>query len=361
MSRRVGITGVGTVNALFTGGVPALEAWLAAPRVQMAPSAAGAASIAPETLSGLIDGAEARRLSLVCQLAVAAGRLAVADAGLETGDDVGLILGTEFGDLRSTMEFADGYLDAGPSGLSALLFPNTVMNTMAAATTIAVSARALSLTLNAHTVAGELAVAHAASAVAAGRVRVMLAGGVDQADAYRGRALHALGAPRQRWGDGATFLVLEALDSATARGARILGEVRGAAWRTLPARPHGVGRSTASRAIAVALAAAGSEAASLRWAYTSASGDGARDGWERGLLETALAPYRPPAAALRLLLGQHAGAGALTVAAAAWTARTGLLPVTVDEAASPRRIAPGPGLVHAVARGGDNVALVVGA
>jgi 3-oxoacyl-[acyl-carrier-protein] synthase II len=297
----------------------------------------------------------------VSRLTIAAARFAVAEAGLDPAAGLGLVVGTELGDFTSTIAFADGYLARGPAGLSALLFPNTVMNTMAAATTIALSARALSLTLNAHTVAGELAVAQGASAVAADRVKVMLAGGVDQADAYRARTLHALRAPGQWWSDGATFLVLEALESAAARGARILGEIRGVAWRTLPAKPHGVGRSTASRAIAAALAAAGSRAASLGWTYTSASGDSARDEWERGLLETALAPHRPPAAALRGLLGQHAGVGALTVAAAAWTARTGALPLPGDEASAGRCLAPGPGLVHAVARGGDHVALVVGA
>src|SRR5205085_739772 len=77
--------------------------------------------------------------------------------------------------------------------LSPLLFPNTVMNTMAAATAIALSARDLSLTLNAPTVAGELAVIRAAGAVAAGRVAVLLAGGVDELDPAVGTVLEEAG------------------------------------------------------------------------------------------------------------------------------------------------------------------------
>ena len=47
--------------------------------------------------------------------------------------------------MRSTLAFADGYLARGASGLSPLLFPNTVMNTMAAATAIALAVAAAAL------------------------------------------------------------------------------------------------------------------------------------------------------------------------------------------------------------------------
>jgi hypothetical protein len=59
-------------------------------------------------------------------------------------------------------------------------------------------------------------------------------------------------------------------------------------------------------------------------------------------------------ASLAPLFGQHAGLGALRVAAAAWTAAAGRL---VQPAIS---VPSGPGLVHGVARGGTHVALVVG-
>ena len=356
MNQRVVITGVGTVNAHLAGDAAALAEWLAG-RPRHKPHEKATAG-ARQPVGELVDEGEARRLSRTCQLAVAASRLALAEAERPAGDDVGLILGTELGDLGSTREFADGYLDSGLSGLSALLFPNTVMNAMAATATIAVSARALSLTLSGATVGGELAVAHAAAAVASGRAAAMLAGGVDQLEPYVMRTLDALGCePPEARGEGATVVLLEPRPAAEARGARILGEIRGAAWRTLPARPHGVGRSTVSAAIAAALGAAGVEPSELGWVYTSASGDQARDAWERALLDTAIGAGRVPTAAPRLVFGQHAGAGALAVAAAVWTARTGMLPPWGDD--GPLTVS-GPGLVHAVARGGDHVALVIG-
>ena len=296
-------------------------------------------------LSRLLDETESRRLSRVCQMTVAAGRLALADAGLTGGPELALVVGTEFGDMVSTIRFVDDYLQRGIPGLSALLFPHTVMNTMAATTAIAVAAKGLSLTLNAPTVAGELAIARAACAVRAGRIEACLAGGADEpprmvVDTYREVGAGA-GAGAGVRGEGAGFVVLESLDAARARGARILGEVVGEAWRALAVRPHGVGRATRSRAIGAALASAGAGPDEIGLVYTSSNGDGPRDEWERVLLDRALAPHRPPQRSLSLPAGRHSGLAARSIATAAAEAGSGLA------------------LVHAVARGGNQVAIVV--
>src|SRR5205823_3973221 len=168
--------------------------------------------------------------------------------------------------------------------------PHTVMNTMAATAAIAVSAKDLSLTLNVPTVAGELAIARGAAAVRAGRIAACLAGGADEPPRLVLDTFREAGAGADVRGEGAGFVVLEPLDAARARGARILGEIVAEAWRALAVRPHGVGRATRSRAIAVALAGAGAEPAEIGLVYTSANGDGPREAWERALLDEALAP-----------------------------------------------------------------------
>ena len=292
-------------------------------------------------LSQLLDATEARRLSRVCQMTVAAGRLALADAGLTGGTSLALLLGTEFGDMMSTIKFVDDYLQRGIPGLSALLFPHTVMNTMAATTAIAVSAKDLSLTLNIPTVAGELAIARGAAAVRAGRIDACLAGGADEPPPFVVDTFREAGAGSDVRGEGAGFVVLESLEGARARGARILGEIIGEAWRALAVRPHGVGRATRSTAIAAALAGAGAEPAEIGIVYTSANGDGPREEWERALLHRALAPHRPPQRSLSLPAGRHGGVAARSVATAATEAG--------------ERLA----LVHAVARGGNQIAIVV--
>ena len=137
--------------------------------------------------------------------------------------------------------------------------------------------------------------------------------------------------------------MLESLDAARARGARILGEVVGEAWRALAVRPHGVGRATRSRAIAAALANAGAGPSEVGLVFTSANGDGPREAWERALLDRALAPHRPPQRSLSLPGGRHSGLAARSIATAATEAGDRLA------------------LVHAVARGGNQVAIVVAA
>src|SRR5437870_6400023 len=305
---RVVVTGVGVVTGAVTGGREQVRAFLAS-------SGAPALRIPGSALLGLVDEGEARRLSRVCQLSVAAARIALADAGL--GPDpcpgLGLVIGAEFGDLRSTIEFVNGYLCRGPGGLSALLFPHTVMNTMAATTAIAVSAKGLSLTLSALTVAGELAIARAASAIRAGRVGACLAGGADEPAPLVMSALREAGAAPELRAAGAGFVVLETFDGARERGARILGEIAGAAWRAVPARPHRIGSTASSRAIAAALTEAGASAAEVGRVYTSANGDGPREEWERALVDAALAPHRPPYQSPSVPAGRHSGLAAQSV------------------------------------------------
>jgi 3-oxoacyl-(acyl-carrier-protein) synthase len=96
-----------------------------------------------------------------------------------------------------------------------------------------------------------------------------------------------------------------------------------------------------SRAIAAALEGAGISAEEIVRVFVSSSGDGPRDRWETAILDAALVPQSRPRVALARRVGCHAGVGALAVAAAALAA---------DAQAA---------LVHGVARGGTNVALVV--
>ncbi len=398
---RVVLTAVGSISALGAGGFATLGQALEAGRpainvVRAFPVDAVGSRLAGELPEGAlaeeVGREEARRLSRICQLTVAACRLALRDAGLDPiaeGSELGLIVGSEFGDLRSSQEFADGYLKKGPAGLSPMIFPSTVMNTMAASAAIAVGAKGPSVTLNQATVAGELAVARAVSMVVSGRMPAVLVGGVDEICPILFRMLPALGGlspmdggPEGCWpfdrrhngpvrGEGATFVLLETLEGALRRGATIHAELRSAAWGNSPVGRDRVPRSDGDGSvIARALNQAGLAPDSIGWAYLSGTGDPPLDDWQLDLVRAAFGDHRPRLTSLTPLAGDHAGLGALRVAAAAWTGRSRRLvglpslkePVRDDcaFATAPGSAAvAGAGLVHGVARGGTQVALVV--
>jgi 3-oxoacyl-[acyl-carrier-protein] synthase II len=261
-------------------------------------------------------------------------------------------------------------LKRGPSGLSPMLFPGTVMNAMGAAVAITIGVKGPTVTVNQASVAGDLAVARGAALVARGQAEAVLAGGVDElcgpvyrrlADELgmlspmRGRDGRRAGTEGSRpyaaehngpvLGEGATFLVLEDHEVARARGATVLAELVGARWGNVPVAPHTapVSRADSRSALRASLAAAGVLAAALTACWGAGSGDPALDDWELALLRADL-PDRPdlvPPRALAGVFGRHAGVGAIRVAAAALAAGAG------------------PTLAHGLARGGCRTALVL--
>src|SRR5207245_1116580 len=110
---------------------------------------------------------------------------------------------------------------------------------------------------NAPTVAGELAIARGAAAIASGRARAVLAGGVDQIDPFLGSMLTDLGAGEERRGEGAVVLVLGCASLARGRGGWVPGGRRGgeagsaARASCRPSLVHGVGRGGSQVALII--------------------------------------------------------------------------------------------------------------
>ena len=377
--RRVVVTGMGMVSAAGAGGSRAVAEAVARGATGIRPVRGFDTSGWPCHLAGevddavlerLIDRDAARRLSRICRLTIGACRLALEDARADTGPSLGLVVGTEFGDFRSSGEFATGYLNRGPSGLSPMLFPGTVMNAMGAAAAIALGVKGPTVTLNQAVAGGDMAVARGAGLIARGQAEAVLAGGVDElcGPAYERLARElgvlspARGAGGARGGvegcrpyaadrngpvlgEGATFVVLEDAEIARARGATVLAELTAARAGNVPVAPHTAppGRRDPRSPVRAALAAAGLTAAALESVWGSGNGDVDRDEWELRLLRADL-PERGdllPPRALAGLVGEHGGLGALRAGAGALGAATG------------------PALVHGLARGGCRVALVL--
>jgi 3-oxoacyl-(acyl-carrier-protein) synthase len=325
-------------------------------------------------------------------MVVLACRQAVAEAGLCGSAalcQVGLVVGSQFGDLRSTEMFSLGFLRKGPLGLSPLLFPSTVMNAMAGMTSIALGLKGPMLTVNQSGVAGELAVARAVALLRAGRASAVIACGVDELFPLLYETLVQLHVPSPRGsgeeacrpfdrrhngpilGEGATAVVLELPDHAQARGAPILAEVRSACWGGIPTRPNRfpVLRRGQHAVLDQALAEAAVRPEEVGMAYLSSSGDPQHDAMELACMAATFGPNGPLLTSVTHLTGEYGGLGTFRVAAATATVLQGISP-TLDYLRQPIRtdvrfaiqaVAQPPAvvLVHGLARGGVHTAILI--
>ena len=336
---------------------------------------------------------ESRRWSRLSQMTVTACRQAVADAQLQGSDTLhtaGLVVGSELGDLQSTEAFSLGFLRKGPLGLSPLLFPSTVMNAMAGTASIALGIKGPMLTLNQPGIAGETAVARAIALLGAGRAPAVIVCGVDELFPllYETLALLNMSSPcdgreeacrpfDQRhngpvFSEGATAVVIESLEYAQARKAPILAEVRSVRWGGRAVHPHHYPsrHQLNSRMLDEVLSAATLSSEDVDVAYLSGSGDPRHDEAELALLVATFGARGPLITSVTHLTGEYGSLGTFRVAAAAVTVASGILP-TLDYLCQPIRsdvryatqsILPLPSvvLVHGLARGGVQTALLLG-
>jgi 3-oxoacyl-[acyl-carrier-protein] synthase II len=204
-------------------------------------------------LAPWLPAAEARRMGPPSRLAVAATRMALADAGLDpallAGPGTAVVLSTAFGPCSFSEALMRQVLRDGPESASPYLFTESVANAPAAQIAIACGARGANVTLCQREAGPLLAVARGAAEVAAGSAERALVGAVDEMSPLlhamldrfgalaRGRSRPGgcgeIGRPfdRRRDGvvaaDGATVLLLESAAAAAGDGRVPLARVCG--------------------------------------------------------------------------------------------------------------------------------------
>jgi 3-oxoacyl-[acyl-carrier-protein] synthase II len=277
-----------------------------------------------------------RRMDWASLMALGACRLALADAGLAAeqiaGERTSLVLGSAYGNLQETATFLDRLFARGVG--NPLLFPNMVFNAPLSYVSIELGIRGETSMLSMLEVSGEAAIAWGIDAVASGRADVCLAGGTDELGLVLHRVLEdggalAAGVPRPFdrdadglvAGEGAGVLVLERLDQARARGARVHASVTAPPGFSVPAPVHGWPRDAASLAGGLAAVVRDAEAV-----FASASGSPMHDAIEA---EALAGVTQAPVTALRGALGDFGAAGALVAAAAARAVASGTIPPTL--------------------------------
>ncbi len=259
MRRRVVVTGLGAITPVGNDVATTWKALLA--------SASGAALITKFDASkfhvrfaaevkgfdplAFMERKEAKRADLYTQFAVAASIEAMSDAGLAPGtfdpEMCGVIIGSGIGGLRTFEEQHDVYRALGPNKISPFFIPMFISDIAAGIVSMRFEAKGPNYATVSACASSAHAIGDAFRIIQYGDADVMLAGGSEAAVAPMAvggfgnmgalstrndapaTASRPFDATRDGFvlGEGAGVVVLEELEHARRRGARIYGEVGG--------------------------------------------------------------------------------------------------------------------------------------
>ncbi len=308
---------------------------------------------------GWLEPKEVKRWDRFCQFAVVAARQAVADAGLSITDSnrqrVGTAIGSGVGGLLMMETQAQVLVDRGPDRVSPFCVPMMIPNMATGLTAIALGAQGPSSAVSTACAAGSNAIGDAYRLIQLGLADAMVCGGAESAITPLGVAGFAsakalsfrnddpatasrpFDAERNGFviGEGAGMLVLESLDHARSRGARILGEVVGygmtcdAHHMTAPA-PGGIGGAEAMR---LALRDAGLEAEAVDYVNAHGTSTQANDSNETAAIKSALGDHarQIPVSSTKSMTGHLlGGSGGIEAVAAILAMEHGVVPPTIN-------------------------------
>ena len=258
MSRRVVVTGMGAITPIglsvdeFWAGIR--EGKIGFDRITRFDTADYKCKLAAEVKGfagkDYMDFKAAKRMELFSQYAVAATKEAMEDAGLDMEKEdpyrVGCSIGSGIGSLQAIEREHARLLEKGPSRVAPLFVPLMISNMAAGNVSIAFGLKGKSLNVVTACATGTNSIGEAFRSIQYGDADVMLAGGTEGAVSPIGIAgftsLTALSdstdparcsIPFDRdrsgfvMGEGAGVVVLEELEHARKRGARIYAEVLG--------------------------------------------------------------------------------------------------------------------------------------
>src|SRR6266540_4248449 len=197
-----------------------------------------------------IDRKAARRMDRFAQMILAAARQAEADSGIDVAKEpelVGASIATGIGGLRSYQDCYDVLLSRGPDRVSPFSIPSIIPNMGAGWVSIELGTKGPLMSACTACAASNMAIGDAMDTIRVGRAEVILAGGTEAPITEVGIAgFDAMRALSRRnddpakasrpfdgsrdglvMGEAAAVLVLEELEHARARGAKIYAELVG--------------------------------------------------------------------------------------------------------------------------------------
>jgi len=299
MKPRVAVTGLGLVTPIGAGREEVWEGLLAGrsgfAEVESFDTRAFSVHLGAEVrgfeAEPYVQRQDPAALGRASLLAIAAARMALEDAGINPAEPaperVGVAMGTTSGEPREVERFDDRYLAGELDRVGAEFISLYPCHMIAAHVARELGFAGPNTMIPTACAAGNYAIAHAMDVLQSGRADLMLAGGADAFSRITYTGFSRLGAiapercqpfDRNRKGmipgEGAAVLVLEPLERALARGARVYAELAGYglscdAHHMTAAHPEGDG---AARAMQRALADAGAKPEDV--SYISAHGTG---------------------------------------------------------------------------------------
>jgi 3-oxoacyl-[acyl-carrier-protein] synthase II len=346
---------------------------------------------------------QARRTDRFTQLVMVAADQAIADAELTfklNGDNrhVGVIIGTAIGGVGTLLDAYDTLAERGPRRVSALMAPMMMPNAGAGEVAIKYNLHGPALSLASACATGSNAIGEGAEYIRYGKAEVIICGGSEsvmhpltlaafsnmRAVSHRNddpeRASRPFDAERDGFvmGEGAGVLVLESLEHAQERGARIHAELVGYgassdAFHITAPDEDGTG---AARSMQAALEDAGLRPEEIDYVNAHGTSTPLNDPIETRAIRTVFGTHadRLPVSATKSMTGHLMGAaGAVEAIACVKSLQTGIVHPTINYETpdpecdldyvpnEPRTVHPQTALSNSFGFGGHNATLILAA
>lgn len=367
MRKRVVVTGLGCVSPV---GNTAAETWEA-----LIVGKSGAAPITHFDASrhktrfaaevkgfdgpALFGAREARKMDRFAQFATAAALEALEQAEFTVNesnrDRVGVLIGSGIGGIITLLQEVDTLRERGPDRVSPFLVPMMISDSAAGMIAIRVGARGPNMSLATACATGTNALGEAAEMIRRGAADVMIAGAAEAAIVPVSMAgMNVMGALSTRndeptrasrpfdkdrdgflMGEGGAILILEALEHAQARGAKIICEFSGYgasddAYHISAPAENGAG---AALSMQLALKDAGLGMTDIGYINAHGTSTSLNDKSETAAIKTVFGEqaYKIPVSSTKSMTGHLLGAsGALEAVVCAKVISENLLPPTIN-------------------------------
>ena len=409
MRKRVVVTGLGCVSPVGNNVNDTWQALLAG-KSGAAPITAFDASAHKTKFAAEVKGfdpvalfgtRDARKMDRFSQFATAATLEAMEQAGLKVDesnrDRVGILIGTGIGGIITLLEQYEVLRERGPERVSPFLIPMMISDNAAGNIAIRIGARGPNMALATACASGTNALGEAAEMIRRGSADVMIAGGAEAAiTALSMAGMNVMTALSTRnndpqtasrpfdknrdgflMGEGAGILILESLEYAQARGAKILCEFSGYGTTDDAHHISAPAENGAGAAISMSLALQNADLKPEDVSYINAHGTSTylNDKSETAAIKTVFSEqaYKIPVSSTKSMTGHLLGAsGALEGVISAMAIMNNILPPTINYETpdpvcdldyvpnQPRKAEPNYVMSNSFGFGGHNATLILG-